>query len=177
MTEYFRFAKIKYPIGHVFTGTGVPHVEPEVEKKIEASRPDGKISRDNATYLVEEPDFTQLGLSGCGYIHIVKPLEGVQTHDTFWLGQLQAKNNLAKVLANPNKANLDEKIATALVKVQITDDEICQKYWSGASSAEFWSGEPTWEVLTSRAEVIGHLSPEVVCVRDTKGGWRDRSKK
>jgi hypothetical protein len=107
MTEYFRFAKKMYPVGHIFAGSGVPHVDPEVEKKIEGSRSDGKISRDSATYLVTEPDFTQLGLSGCGYIHIVKPLEHVQTHDTFWLGQLQAKKNLAKVLANPNKANLE----------------------------------------------------------------------
>jgi hypothetical protein len=176
MTEYFHFSKKKWPVGQILSGSGKPHVDREVERKIQATRPQGKLLRDDAFYLVTKPDFTRLGLSGCGYIHKVKPLEAVQTHDAFWLGQLQAKHLLAKVRARANNANLDERVAAAAVKIDLTCKEICQKYWSGESSEKYWAGSPTWEVLTSRVEVIGYLSPDAVCVQDTKDGWRERPK-
>jgi hypothetical protein len=131
---YYRIAEDKYAKGHVFRGSGKRPLQdrfPDVEDILERRRTRGKDDGGNSVYLREDRDFDNVGVNyGEGYIHTV------ERRDLVWTGILQ-------------KRYIKDKRFRKNLRLDLTDDEIADKWWAGEGSET-----PDWEWVAPQATVV-----------------------
>lgn len=147
MPTYFHVSREKLPLGAELGAKGGPHIADEIEAYLEKARPNGKLARADAIYMLDHVDFSKSGVPyEEGYVHLVEPHEPVQKHDAQWIGRMQRRRwwkRHAKLTEPPK---------------DLTDEQLAAGYWSGDASGD--KGE--WEYLAGSARVVGHHSDEPV---------------
>lgn len=159
MPHYFHISAAPYLIGQEVPGNGRDKIDPRIEDALEATKPDGMLSRRDAVYFRPGPDFSVCGIVNAGYIYAVEPVGNVQKHDLMWIGEMQ-------------KALLKEKYPDRAYFQCYPDwddaliEKCCDAYWKGTAS-----DSPVWEYLSPSFTVAEILSDKPVIASATKGGW------
>jgi hypothetical protein len=161
MTDFYHMSTAPLSVGTEIRGNGKDKIDSRIENELEARKPAGMLSRQDAVYARPVPDFSRCGIINAGYIYRVR-LTGIpQRHDLNWLGPMQ-------------QALLKEKYLSQYPErfehyPDWTDDLIakcCSAYWEGAES-----DSPMWESLAPSFTVVEILSDRPVNVTETRGGW------
>ena len=80
LPTYFHISREKLPLGAELRAKGGPHIDDEIEACLEKARPNGRLARVDAIYLLDHADFTKSGIPyEEGYVHLVEPHEPVQS--------------------------------------------------------------------------------------------------
>ena len=150
-------SKTVHPVGQILLGNKQPKVAQEIEDALESYLPSDCLSRLDAVYTVEIPDFSMLGIEA-GYIYLVEIEDlDLHSHDSYWVGQLQ----LARI-------KLKNSFITSYLPDWTADfvSSCCNRYWTGIASQK-----PKWEFLSRQAVVKKQLSSCVVDPAVTTG-WK-----
>ena len=68
MAEFFHMSRCRLSVGDVVSGNGRDKVDPQIEAALEAARPISALSRFDAVFSLEHPDFSRCGIVSPGYI-------------------------------------------------------------------------------------------------------------
>lgn len=144
MQSYFHISQDKLAVGTELRSKGVPHLADAIEDVLESLRPEDKLSRSAAVYLLDHADFSKSGVPyEKGYVHLVEPVGAVQKHDAVWIGRIQRRKRFEKFAK------------TALPPRDLPDAQLASNYWSGEATPH-----PEWEYLAASARVVGYLSED-----------------
>jgi len=149
--EYYHMPPVKLLIGETLRAKAATHLDPKVEGILNTRKPAASFARSDAVYLSETTDVSKHGLTyNFGYLHIVKPVGGVQHRDSRWIGELQLRHH-----SNCDMRKFcDNSLAT------LTDEELADKYWAGTASTT-----PNWETVVESAVVVGLVSDDPIPIR------------
>ena len=132
--RYFRMMRTKKPVGFRLKPKGGPHIDPQIEAMLEKYRKDGQISRAEAVYFAETPEFSSLGISyDEGFIHVVETPGEPQRRDQAWLRELQLRHHKNRELVR--RLPPQTKAARKEFK-DMSDQTLCESYFSGVEFQE-----------------------------------------
>jgi hypothetical protein len=156
--RYYRMMRDRRPVGFHLRPSGELHLGETVEGLLERYRRPDRLSRANAVYLAETPEFASLGIPYAqGFVHVVEAEGEVQRRDQSWLRELQFRHHRNRQLIG----RLSPRIMLARREFEeMSDQELCESYSSGRQSSR-----PTVEVVASGGIVVGHQSQEPTRVR------------
>lgn len=155
----FHMSAQRFSPGDKVCGNGRDKVDPRIESELEAARPDGALSRRDAIFCRDLPDFSRCGIVDAGYIYRVTAGSVVDRYDLSWIGEMQ-------------KAVLREKHGDRFASYPEWTRELvrasCAGYWSGNA----FNQEPVWECLTPDLVITEIVTEEPIEASKTRGGWR-----
>jgi hypothetical protein len=84
LPAYFHISREKLPLGAELRAKGGPHIDDEIEACLEKARPNGKLARADAIYMLDHADFSKSGVPyEEGYVHLVEPRPDQVVRQTF----------------------------------------------------------------------------------------------
>lgn len=157
---YYHMSPQLFKEGDRIEGNGKNKIRPIIEDGLELLKPSNFLSRRNAVFTHQSPDFSESGLQCPGYIYQVEPPENVQKHDLEWIEPLQ----LAQL-------KLKYSGRLGMMKYPTWSEELLKEcannYWNGVGS-----DRPNWEYLSPYMIITKNLSNKLIEPKDTKGGWK-----
>ena len=152
MVEFFHMSPCLLSVGDVVRGSGRDKVDPRIEAALEAARPVAALSRIDAVFCLEHPDFSRCGIVNPGYIYRVRHEGLAERYDLSWISPMQkALLKIKHGSDNPGRlAHYPDWTDDLMAKC-------CTGYWSRKAN-----GDPDWEHLAPALTITSIVTSEMV---------------